>query len=168
MVHAGCIFYFIIFFVGIHPSRTCVSGSFESVLWNACVHRLNLGSYSHPKEFLGNGVRFNVNSKGKPPLPEAQRRIEPVMLHHKGQRTQHTTYWTILAPPSRVTLGTSTFVLLPGTGVAGSVLELVTVYLWLGEIASLMYNCYLCGIAVWSDPSLRYTVHVAGNTWCHG
>ena len=29
----------------------------ESVRWNACVHRLDLGLYSHPKQFLGNGVR---------------------------------------------------------------------------------------------------------------
>ena len=28
-------------------------GSFESVGWNACVHRLDLGLYSHPKEFWG-------------------------------------------------------------------------------------------------------------------
>ena len=27
-----------------------MSGSFESVRWNACVHRLDLGSYSHPEE----------------------------------------------------------------------------------------------------------------------
>ena len=27
-----------------------MSGSFESVRWNACVHRLDLDSYSHPKE----------------------------------------------------------------------------------------------------------------------
>ena len=30
-----------------------MSGSFESVLWNACVHRLDLGLYSHPKELWG-------------------------------------------------------------------------------------------------------------------
>ena len=44
-----------VFFVaGIHPSRTWTSGSFESVWWNrACVHRLDLGLYSHLKEFLG-------------------------------------------------------------------------------------------------------------------
>ena len=43
-----------VFFVaGIHPSRTWTSGSFESVRWNACMHRLDLGLYSHPKEFLG-------------------------------------------------------------------------------------------------------------------
>ena len=35
------------------------------------MHRLDLGLYSHPKEFLGNGVRTHVNSKGKKnPLPE--------------------------------------------------------------------------------------------------
>ena len=44
-----------------------MSGSFESVRWNACVHRLDLGLYSHPKEFWGNGVRTHVNSKGKIP-----------------------------------------------------------------------------------------------------
>ena len=43
-----------VFFVaGIHPSRTWTSGSFESVRWNAYMHRLDLGLYSHPKEFLG-------------------------------------------------------------------------------------------------------------------
>ena len=42
-----------------------MSGSFESVRGNACVHRLNLGLYSHPNEFWGNGVRARVNSKGK-------------------------------------------------------------------------------------------------------
>ena len=38
MVHAGRVFV-----AGIHPSRTGMSGSFESVLWNTCVHRLVLG-----------------------------------------------------------------------------------------------------------------------------
>ena len=42
-------------------------GSFESVRWNACVHRLDLGLYSHPKEFGGNGIRNHVKSKGKIP-----------------------------------------------------------------------------------------------------
>ena len=62
MVHAGCVFV-----AGIHPSRKWLSGSFESVQWNACVHRLNLCLYSHPKEFWGNGVRTHGNSKGKVP-----------------------------------------------------------------------------------------------------
>ena len=42
-------------------------GSFESVRWNGCVHRLDLNLYFHPKEFSGNGVRTHVNSKGKIP-----------------------------------------------------------------------------------------------------
>ena len=44
-----------------------MSGSFESVRWNACVHRLDLGLWFHLKEFLGNGVRTHVNSRGKIP-----------------------------------------------------------------------------------------------------
>ena len=39
-----------------------MSGSLESVQWNAYVHRLDLGLYSPPKEFLGSGVRTHVNS----------------------------------------------------------------------------------------------------------
>ena len=44
MVHAGCVF-----LAGIHPSRTWMSGSLESVRWNTCVHRLELSLYSHPR-----------------------------------------------------------------------------------------------------------------------
>ena len=46
MVPAGCVFV-----AGIHPSRTWMSGFFESTLLNACKYRLDLGLYSHPKEF---------------------------------------------------------------------------------------------------------------------
>ena len=42
-----------------------ISGSFESVRWNACVHKLDLSLYSHPKEFLENTARNHVSSKGK-------------------------------------------------------------------------------------------------------
>ena len=62
MVHAGCDFV-----THIHPSKTWTSGSFVSVRWNACVHTLDLSLYSHPKKFLGNGVRTHVKSKGKIP-----------------------------------------------------------------------------------------------------
>ena len=34
-----------------------MSGSFESVQWNACVHRLDLGIYPHLKEFCQNGEK---------------------------------------------------------------------------------------------------------------
>ena len=45
-----------------------MSGSLESMQWNTCVHRLDLGLYSHPKEFWGNGVRNHANPKRKIPL----------------------------------------------------------------------------------------------------
>ena len=44
-----------------------MSGYLQSVRWKACEHRLDLGLYSHPKDFLGNGVRTHVNSEGKIP-----------------------------------------------------------------------------------------------------
>ena len=48
MAHAGCVFV-----AGIHPSRTWMLWSFESMRWNACVHRLSsesfLGMESEPK-----------------------------------------------------------------------------------------------------------------------
>ena len=44
-----------------------MSGSFESMRWNAYVHRLDLDFYSHLKEFGGNGVRNHVNSMEKIP-----------------------------------------------------------------------------------------------------
>ena len=44
-----------------------MSGSVESVQLNGCVHKLDLGLCSHPTEFVGNGVRTHVNSKGKIP-----------------------------------------------------------------------------------------------------
>ena len=79
MVRAGRVFV-----AGIHPSRTWTSGPFESVRWNACLHRLDLGLCSHPKEFFwgGNGVWTHVNSKGKIPSTGKcpQRRIEPATL----------------------------------------------------------------------------------------
>ena len=40
-----------VFVAGIHPSRTWMAGSMESVRWVACVHRLDLSLNSHPKEF---------------------------------------------------------------------------------------------------------------------
>ena len=92
MVRAGCVFV-----AGIHPSRTWTSGSFESVRWNACVHSLDLGLYSHPKEFLGNGVWTHVYSKGKIPSSGKfpQRRIEPATL---WTGSPNTTNWAIAAP----------------------------------------------------------------------
>ena len=46
MAPAGCVLV-----VRIQPSRTRLSASFESIGWNACVHRLNFFLFSHPIEF---------------------------------------------------------------------------------------------------------------------
>ena len=89
VVHAGCVFV-----ASIHLSGTWMSGSFESLWWNASVHRLDLGFSLIQKSFLGNGVRIPVNSKGKIPstgLNFPQWRIKPTTLHQAGQRTQHFT-----------------------------------------------------------------------------
>ena len=48
MVHTGYVFV-----AGFHMCRIWMSGSFESVRWNACVHRLDLVLFSHPKDFMG-------------------------------------------------------------------------------------------------------------------
>ena len=88
MIHAGCVFV-----ACIQLSRTWISGSLECVQWNASVHKLDLGLYSHPKECWGNGVRTHINSNGTNPLyheNSTQRRIEPTTLHPAGQWAQHT------------------------------------------------------------------------------
>ena len=75
------------------PSKTWMSGSFESVWWNACVQRLDLGLYSHLKEFWGMESEPML-TPGENPLYQKmfpQRRIEPAMLHHTGQQAQGTT-----------------------------------------------------------------------------
>ena len=59
-----------------------MSGSLESVRWNACAHRLVLGLHSHPKEFLGNGVRTHAHSKGK--IPSAGK-----ILLREGSNPRH-------------------------------------------------------------------------------
>ena len=61
-----------------------MSGLFESVRWNACVHRLDLGLYSHLKEFWGMESE-PMFIQGKNPLYwKALRRIESAMLHYAG------------------------------------------------------------------------------------
>ena len=70
MLHTGCVLV-----AGIHPSRTRMSGSFESVRWNTCVRKLGLGLYSDPREFWGNGVRTHANFKEKNSLYRKLRRL---------------------------------------------------------------------------------------------
>ena len=50
-----------------------MSGSFESVGWNARVHRLDLSLYSHLKEFYGMESESMLTPRGKNPLREAQK-----------------------------------------------------------------------------------------------
>ena len=75
--------------VVIYPSRTWMSASFESTRWDAFLHRLDLGLSS--ERMLGNGIRTHVNSKGKSPLPEAQRRVEPTNCTTLDSKAEDTT-----------------------------------------------------------------------------
>ena len=97
MVHAGCVFV-----AGSHPSRTWTSGSFESVRWNACAHRLTRPRFtlsservwgewsSNPCELQDTNPCYQKSSP--------QRSIEPMTLHQAGQWAEHTTDWAILGP----------------------------------------------------------------------
>ena len=53
-----------------------------------------------------------LTPKGKPPLPEAHRRIEPMMLHHTEQQAQHTTDLAIPAPMFHIYVRCFVFILL--------------------------------------------------------
>ena len=65
---------------------------FKSVPWNARVHRLDLGLYAHPKEFMGNRVRTHVNSKGN--IPSTGKKY-----FSEGDRT-HDDAWRRTASPT--------------------------------------------------------------------
>ena len=68
-----------------------MSGSFESVQWNVCVHRLDYTLIR--KSFKGMKSEPLLTPMEKSPTSEKkspQRRIEPSTLHQAGQRVQHT------------------------------------------------------------------------------
>ena len=127
MGHAGCVFV-----AGIHPSRTWMSGSFESVGWNACVY--TLGLYSHLKEFGGNGFRTHVSSKGK--IPSTRK-----ILLRGGSKPRH----CITQDSEPNTLPTELF----------QPLEIVNLIcnFFLSVAVGKIFN---------TDSSLRNTWHVAG------
>ena len=81
-----------------------MSGSFKSVRWTACVHRLDLGLYSHPKELGGGGVgvRTHVNSKGKLPSTGKKSSEEDQTHDAVSSRTVSPTHYrrAILHPPT--------------------------------------------------------------------
>ena len=93
MVHAGCVFV-----ASIHPSRAWMTGSFESVRWDECAHRLDLGLYSHLRVLGGMESQPMFTPREKYPPPVAQRSVDLVTQHHAGRRAQHTTVWFIPAP----------------------------------------------------------------------
>ena len=68
-----------------------MSGSFETVRWNVCLHKLDLSLYSHPKEFVGNGVRTHVDSKGK--FPSTRGSEEGVPRAAASHRTVSPTHY---------------------------------------------------------------------------
>ena len=78
-----------------------MSGCFESVRLNACVHRLDLSLYWHPKELWGNGVR---NPREKSPVPEEFSPDENRSHNAASSRTASPTHyqWAIPAPRSKV------------------------------------------------------------------
>ena len=57
-----------------------MSGCFESMQWNACVNRVDLGLYSYTKDLLGIGVRTHVNSKAKIPSTGGSEGLGSVFL----------------------------------------------------------------------------------------
>ena len=65
-----------------------MSESFESVRWNAYVHRLKLGLCSHPKEFDGMDSEPMFIPREKSPLPEAEREEGEVGSHQPRCITQ--------------------------------------------------------------------------------
>ena len=68
--------------------RTHVNSKGKTLLLEALSSKSVGGTESEPK----------LTPKGKKTLPEAQMRIEPMMLHHAGQCAQHTTDFANLAP----------------------------------------------------------------------
>ena len=77
-----------------------MSRSFESVRWNACVHRLDLGLYSHTEEFWRNGVR---TPREKSPLLEKISSEEDQTHDVASSRTASPThYQRAIAAPQHV------------------------------------------------------------------
>ena len=72
-----------------------MSGSFESLWWNACVHRLDFDLYSHPKEFWGNGVKTHVNSKSMGKMPSTGGSKEEEIRDAASHRTASPTHYPL-------------------------------------------------------------------------
>ena len=90
-----------------------MSGSFESVRWKACVYRLDLNLYPHPKEvFFGGGeggrgggmeTEPTLTPKEKSPLPEKFSSEEDQTHNAASSRTASPTHYQLSyssPPPS--------------------------------------------------------------------
>ena len=66
----------------------CMLGVFLLSPFTCLGHKCQTSVYTLiRKSFLGNSVRTHFYFKGQiPSIPEAQRRVEPAILHHAGQR----------------------------------------------------------------------------------
>ena len=96
MVHAWCVFD-----IGIHPSRTWISESFESMWWNACVHWLDLSLNSHIRNsFQGMESEPMLTPREKSHLPQKFSSDEDWTHNSASSRTASPIQyqWTIPAP----------------------------------------------------------------------
>ena len=74
------------------PAFTCLGHECQNLLSPCKGMHVCAQTRLFSERVLGKGVRNHVNSRGKDSLnPESQRRVEPAMLHHSGQRAQHAT-----------------------------------------------------------------------------
>ena len=82
-----------------------MSGSFESLRWNACVHRLHLSLYSHPKEFGGMESEPMLTPREKSLLPEKFSPEENLKHDAASSRTTNPTHYQRAIPaPNHVTI----------------------------------------------------------------
>ena len=130
--------YWVCFVAGVHPSRTWMSGSFESVWWNACVHRLDLGLYSHPEEFWGNGFRTHVNSKGK--IPSTGSSMEDRTQNTASCRTASPTHCQLRcsSPKLNIKMWICTGLSAGQSQTANGILMI-----------SLLFHCHACFVIWW-------------------
>ena len=66
------------------------------------MHRLDLGLYSHAKEFWGNGVRTHVNSKERNPSNGKFPPEEDQTHNTASRRTAGPTHYQRAIPPTRM------------------------------------------------------------------
>ena len=162
-----------VFATGIHPSRTDISGFCESARWNACVQRLDLSLYSHPKVFWEWSQNLCL-LQGKNPLYLRLNHLVGLVVRRPPQErkvpgwnpacagifsgSSHTSDLNIGTSVATLT-GASHYRVSAGTG------RPIVSILWLGEMESFICSFYLSVAArkiVCADPSLRYTCMLLG------